>query len=483
MAHRARLSFSSILPAWRASKFSLRVIDALWFAAVALGVAYLIRSLLRFVAPTLSMDDLMEVAQIGGLTFPRVAALIVIATLVWVPIGVAIGLRPAVAERIQLIAQFLASFPVNLLFPVAVYPILKFDLEPNIWLSPLMILGAQWYILFNVLAGASAFPSDPREATATFRIRGWKWWRKVILPGVFPYFVTGAITASGGAWNASIVAEAYRRGLSGGIRHRVGFASAIVINPVLLLMDEPFSALDVLTAETHRTDFLDLGTEHLLPTKSVLMVTHNIEEAVQKCDKMLVLSSNPDHIAAEIPAHYCIPATGWAKNSGPSWTKFIRSSPCVSVNKMSGFLETLAAQPYDGRANLAEFARSHRMEIDDLFPSAEALHMLEFAEFDDGGLKLTAAGRAFVPSGADERKRLFKEHPLRFAPLTAHIRRVFEERKSHAAPSTRFEIELEDHLTAADAEQTLRSATAWGRYAELFAYDDKTRMFSIIPVG
>ena len=205
---RARLSFSSILPAWRVSKLSMRMIDALWFAALALGVAYLIRALLRFIEPTLSINDLMEVAQSGGLTFLRVAVLIVIATLVWVPIGVAIGLRPAVAERIQPIAQFLAAFPVNLLFPVAVYLILRFDLAPNIWLSPLMILGTQWYILFNVIAGASAFPSDLREAAATFRIHGWNWWRKVILPGVFPYFVTGAITASGGAWNASIVAEA-----------------------------------------------------------------------------------------------------------------------------------------------------------------------------------------------------------------------------------------------------------------------------------
>ncbi len=205
---RARLSFPSILPAWRASTLSMRVIDALWFAALALVVAYLIRALLRFVEPTLSMDDLMEVAQSGGLTLLRVAVLIVIATLVWVPIGVAIGLRPAVAEKIQPIAQFLAAFPVNLLFPIAVYLILRFNLEPNIWLSPLMILGTQWYILFNVIAGASAFPSDLREAATTFRIHGWNWWRKVILPGVFPYFVTGAITASGGAWNASIVAEA-----------------------------------------------------------------------------------------------------------------------------------------------------------------------------------------------------------------------------------------------------------------------------------
>jgi NitT/TauT family transport system permease protein len=205
---RARLSFWPSLPAWPASTLLMRAIDAAWFAALALGVAYLIRALLAFVQPTLSMSDLLEVAQSGGLTFLRVAILIVIATLVWVPIGVAIGLRPAVAERIQPIAQFLAAFPVNLLFPVAVFLILKFRLEPNIWLSPLMILGTQWYILFNVIAGASAYPSDLREAAATFRIHGWSWWRKVMLPGVFPYFVTGAITASGGAWNASIVAEA-----------------------------------------------------------------------------------------------------------------------------------------------------------------------------------------------------------------------------------------------------------------------------------
>ncbi len=205
---RARLTFPSLLPNWRPSKLVVRAIDVLWFAALAIGTAYIIRSLLYFVEPTLSILDLLEVVQSGSLTFLRVAILIVIATVIWVPIGVAIGLRPAVAEKIQPIAQFLAAFPVNLLFPVAVYLILKLNLEPNIWLSPLMILGTQWYILFNVIAGASAFPSDLREAAATFRIHGWSWWRKVILPGIFPYYVTGAITASGGAWNASIVAEA-----------------------------------------------------------------------------------------------------------------------------------------------------------------------------------------------------------------------------------------------------------------------------------
>jgi len=114
---------------------------------------------------------------------------------------------PKVATAIQPLAQFLAAFPANIVFPFAVVAIVHFKLDPNIWLSPLMILGTQWYILFNVIAGASAFPTDMREAASAFHIRGWHWWTKVILPGVFPYYVTGALTASGGSWNAAIVAE------------------------------------------------------------------------------------------------------------------------------------------------------------------------------------------------------------------------------------------------------------------------------------
>ena len=133
--------------------------------------------------------------------------LIAVASLIWVPIGVWIGLRPAVAERVQPVAQFLAAFPANVLFPFAVVAIVATGASPNVWLSPLMVLGTQWYILFNVIAGASAFPTDLREASSVYQLRSWTWWRRAILPGIFPYYVTGALTASGGSWNASIVAE------------------------------------------------------------------------------------------------------------------------------------------------------------------------------------------------------------------------------------------------------------------------------------
>jgi len=137
----------------------------------------------------------------------RVFVLIALASLLWLPVGVWVGLRPRAAEIVQPVAQFLAAFPTNLLFPLAVYGIVARRLNPDLWLSPLMILGTQWYILFNVIAGASAVPGELRYAAQNFSVAGWLWWRKVAIPAVFPYFVTGAITASGGSWNAAIVAE------------------------------------------------------------------------------------------------------------------------------------------------------------------------------------------------------------------------------------------------------------------------------------
>ncbi len=156
------------------------------------------------------MGDIREAFLLGLATLARVAVLTVIASVIWVPIGVWVGLRPQWAERVQPAAQFLAAFPANVLFPFAVVAISTLHLDPNIWLSVLMVLGTQWYILFNVIAGATAIPTDLKEASGIFGIRGWQWWRQLALPAIFPYFVTGALTASGGSWNASIVAETVR---------------------------------------------------------------------------------------------------------------------------------------------------------------------------------------------------------------------------------------------------------------------------------
>ena len=140
-------------------------------------------------------------------TLIRVLVLIFLASIIWVPISVWIGLRPRWAEAVQPIAQFLAAFPVNLLFGATVSLVLAFNLNTNIWLSFLIIFGTQWYIVFNTIGGAAAFPNDLREAATNFRVHGWQWWKQVMLPGIAPYYLTGAITASGGSWNASIVAE------------------------------------------------------------------------------------------------------------------------------------------------------------------------------------------------------------------------------------------------------------------------------------
>ena len=184
-----------------------RTLDAIWVAILLAVLAWAGWRIVTFVATELAWQDVGHVVFLGFLTMIRVVVLMIIASAIWVPLGVMIGLRPIWARRIQPVAQFLAAFPANLLFPPFVLAIVTFHLNADIWLTPLMVLGTQWYILFNVIAGASAFPGDLLEAADNFRVGGLLWWRKVIFPGIFPYFVTGAITASGGSWNASIVAE------------------------------------------------------------------------------------------------------------------------------------------------------------------------------------------------------------------------------------------------------------------------------------
>ncbi len=183
------------------------ITDMAWFGLIAVVSLWVGWQAFAYVTATLGLNDLVTIVGLGGLTLLRVLVLIVLASLFWVPIGIWIGLRPKWASAAQPVAQFLAAFPADLFYPIVVTLIVYYHVNPDIFLSPLMILGTQWYILFNVIAGASAMPSDLLEAASSFRVRGLNWWLKVALPGVFPYFVTGAITASGGAWNASLAAE------------------------------------------------------------------------------------------------------------------------------------------------------------------------------------------------------------------------------------------------------------------------------------
>ncbi|MBV9723659.1 MAG: nitrate/sulfonate/bicarbonate ABC transporter ATP-binding protein [Gammaproteobacteria bacterium] len=299
--------------------------------------------------------------------------------------------------------------------------------------------------------------------------------------------------------------SAYPRELSGGMRQRVGFARALVVHPNILLMDEPFSALDVLTAETLRSDFLDLWGEGQLPIKSVLLVTHNIEEAVQMCDRMLIFSTHPGRVISEIPvdlpqprhAHdprfralidrvYVEmtarprgePRTG-ARTERFAGTGIGTQLTHVSSNVLTGLLEAVHEAPYNGRADLPAIAEEQHLEVDDLFPAAEALQMLRFAEVEGGDIRLTEPGQEFARSETDERKRLFARHLITYVPLAAHIRRVLDERASHSAPRSRFIDELEDYMAEDAAEQTLRTIISWGRYAECFAYDDNRQAFTL----
>ena len=199
-----------------------RYIDWFWYVLLAALSAFAFWRACVFIGADVSWNEVLWVVALGFFTLVRVMVLLVIASIIWLPIGVWIGLRPRWADRLQPVTQFLSAFPSNLLFPAVVVLIVRFHLTPDIWLSPLMMLGAQWYILFNVIAGARAYPGDLLEAAAAVRARGWTWWRKVILPWIMPSYITGAITAGGGAWNAAIVAEVANWGNTSLTAHGLG---------------------------------------------------------------------------------------------------------------------------------------------------------------------------------------------------------------------------------------------------------------------
>jgi len=254
----------------------------------------------------------------------------------------------------------------------------------------------------------------------------------------------------------------------------------------------------VLTAENLRTDFLELWGEKQLPIKGVILVTHNIEEAVLMCDRVLLFSTNPGRIAGEIRIDIPRPRD----RTDPRFENYVDQiytemtarqrtlrvdrgtglgmvMTHVSPNLVSGLIEAVAAAPYNGKADLPDIASDLQMEIDELFPVAEALQTLRLGELEGGDIKLTHMGKRFADVDMNERKEIFSRALMSQVPLAAHIRRVLDERTSHIAPRRRFIDELEDHMTEEAAEDTLRTVVSWARFGELFSYDDESETFSL----
>ncbi len=268
--------------------------------------------------------------------------------------------------------------------------------------------------------------------------------------------------------------SAYPKELSGGMRQRVGLARALVVHPDLLLMDEPFSALDVLTAENLRTDLIDLWSEGKLPVRSVLMVTHNIEEAVLMCDRILVFASNPGRVANELrvpfphprnrldPAFRQLVDDIYGLMTRRPVPRAVAAAPVsiavrlyrVGTNQMAGLMEALAGPPYNGRADLPALAAVLQYEVDELLPLGETLQLLHFAVLEEGDIYLTEEGRRFVAAETEERKQLFATALTAYVPLARMVRQVLDERWNHRASAVRFRDELEDHMSPEYAEDT-----------------------------
>ncbi len=387
-----------------------------------------------------------------------------------------------------------------------------------------------WNMAFSFYQSLRTVPRDLDEVSRSFGLSSWQRFWRLEAPFAMPGLVWNTMMSMSGGWFFVVASEAITvgdttvqlpglgswlalaikqqdftdvawAGLAMAIVIGVGLARALVVHPKVLLMDEPFSALDVLTAETLRTDLLYLWREGRMPIEAILMVTHNIEEAVLMCDRILIFGSNPGRVIAELKVELPQPrnrldpafrtlvediyARMTAKAGAPARDGFFPGTgiamalPRVSTNLMAGLIETIAGAAYRGEADLPPLAAELHLEIDDLFPVAETLQLLRFADLEGGDIRLTAAGLRFADADVDGRKRLFAQQLAAYVPLAAHIRRVLDERSSHRAPAPRFRDELEDHMSEDYAATTLKAVTNWARYGEYFAYDEDADLFTL----
>lgn len=304
--------------------------------------------------------------------------------------------------------------------------------------------------------------------------------------------------------------SAYPKELSGGMRQRVGFARALVVEPDILLMDEPFSALDILTTDNLRGDLLDLWLSKHTKIKGIICVTHDIEEAIVMADRIAIFSSDPGTIHSEISVDLPYPRDTESKEfrelldqiymlmttsersrikSKPS-TKLQTETviehpeysyrvPEVDISGLIGLVEAMEDHEVDGHINLPELAESLHLDVNNVFPLTEVLDMLRFAKISEGELVFTQAGKRFADASMQERKQIFAHHVITYIPLAQHIRQMLDSATNHRISMKFFLDELENYFSEEEAERILRTIIDWGRYAELFAYDYDAKELSL----
>lgn len=300
--------------------------------------------------------------------------------------------------------------------------------------------------------------------------------------------------------------SAYPKELSGGMRQRVGFARALVVNPDVLLMDEPFSALDVLTAENLKSDLIELWESQKTSMNGIIMVTHSIEEAAMLADRILIFGNNPGYIRAELKVELPKPRN----DQDPAYRQLVDKIytllttdpkeqirrairvrqigigyrlPEVDLSELSGLIETLRSPEFGERTDLPELADYLSLDIDDLFPLTETLEILGFAKVSAGDIELSGAGQAYADADLLERKKIFADRLLNRVPLASEIRQVLDQRSSNKITQEHFLTMLESYLSEKEAERVLRTVIDWGRYAEIFAYDVNTGTLSLENPG